>query len=116
MSSSEAAPRVLFLTPGCFDKGGISRYCRYQIRALRELFGSQCVRVLSLMGPDAHGFEEPFGVTWSGSPGSQRKRAPFVARALLEAATSRPDIVHIAHVTYAPLAFWLPRLSGGRNV
>ena len=24
MTSSEAAPRVLFLTPGCFDKGGIS--------------------------------------------------------------------------------------------
>jgi hypothetical protein len=28
--------RVLILTPGVFDKGGISRYVRYQARALAE--------------------------------------------------------------------------------
>ncbi|HEY1942337.1 MAG TPA: hypothetical protein VGH40_09465, partial [Roseiarcus sp.] len=68
-ASTERAPnalRILYLTPGCYDKGGISRYCRYQIQALRENHGAERVTVLSLLGPDQNGFEEPFAVSWRG--------------------------------------------------
>ena len=43
--------KILYLTPGCFDKGGISRYNRYQIQALRMLAGAENVFVFSLLGP-----------------------------------------------------------------
>ena len=42
--------RILYLTPGCFDKGGISRYSRYQIECLREIHGEAAVTVQSLLG------------------------------------------------------------------
>ncbi len=58
--------RVLYLTPGCFDKGGVSRYSRYQIRCLRDWLGDDNVRVLSLMGPDEHSLETPMDVWWHG--------------------------------------------------
>ena len=61
--------RILYLTPGCFDKGGISRYGRYQIEALREVIGAENVRVLSLLGPDGDEFETDFDVAWHSGRG-----------------------------------------------
>lgn len=96
--------RILYLTPGCFDKGGISRYARYQIRALRELLGSENVKVLSLLGPDAESFEEPFAVDWYGSGPTPGSKAAMVARAARLAARTRPDAVMVGHVGLSGLA------------
>ncbi|MCL4752349.1 MAG: glycosyltransferase family 4 protein [Myxococcales bacterium] len=96
--------RVLYLTPGCFDKGGISRYSRYQIRALRDLLGADNVSVLSLLGPGDDSFEEPFEVDWHGSGADSRSKLELVARASSLAAKLRPDAVHVAHVNFAGLA------------
>ena len=115
------APRILYLTPGCFDKGGISRYSRYQIEALRSMGGAQGppqtplgagagddhVRVLSLLGPDADSFEEPFAVdfhAWGNGPGA---KLAFVARAATIAARHRPHLVIAAHVNLSALALAL---------
>lgn len=49
--------RVLFLTIGVFDKGGISRYGRYQTRAFIEIVGRANLKVLSLRGPGRDDFE-----------------------------------------------------------
>lgn len=112
--------RILYLTPGCFDKGGISRYSRYQISALREVCGSENVRVLSLLGPDANAFEDSFGVDWHGTsrPGevSLADRAALVARALGLAATWRPEVVLSAHVNFGPLLTTAGRLAGAGTV
>ena len=59
--------KILYITPGCFDKGGISRYNRYQITACRELFGKENVKVFSLLGPSDDDFEDPFSVEWHGT-------------------------------------------------
>lgn len=99
--------RVLYLTPGCFDKGGISRYSRYQIRALRDLLGPEKVTVLSLLGPGEDCFEEPFEVDWHGSGADRRSKLELVARASQLVARLRPDAVHVAHVNFAGLARWL---------
>ena len=56
---------MLYVTPGCFDKGGISRYGRAQITALRELLGPEQVRVYSIRGPGPGDFETPFPVAWT---------------------------------------------------
>ncbi len=96
--------KILYLTPGCFDKGGISRYCRYQITALRELVGSENVRVLSLLGPDENSFEQSFETTfYSGRVGLGGKVA-LVREALKYLLRWRPDVVWSAHVNMSGLA------------
>jgi phosphatidylinositol alpha-1,6-mannosyltransferase len=114
----DRAPKILFLTPGCFDKGGISRYCRYQIEALRELLGPEQVRTLSLLGPTHDGFETPFDVTWHGgnSTASFAARFRFVLQALRHAVVWRPDVIHCAHVNLTPLVALLKLLSGATTV
>jgi phosphatidyl-myo-inositol dimannoside synthase len=109
-------PRILFLTPGCFDKGGISRYSRYQITALRRLFGADGVRVLSLLGVDRDALETPFGVHWSagGVTGSAKLR--YAARAAREAILWRPDVVHAAHVNLSGLAVAIAGAVGARTI
>ena len=96
--------KVLFLSPGMFDKGGISRYCRYQVRALRELLGSDAVEVFSLLPPDEQAFEEPFGVNFASVGPTGRGKLLFSIAAILAAIDPRPSVVWCAHVHLAPLA------------
>jgi phosphatidyl-myo-inositol dimannoside synthase len=108
--------KILFLTPGCFDKGGISRYSRYQISALRELFGAKNVRVLSLLGPGEDSFEEKFEVHWFAGDNRQSHKARFVAKTLGQVITWRPDIVHVAHVNFSGFAHVASKICGARSV
>ncbi len=112
------SPRILFLTPGCFDKGGISRYCRYQIDALREIVGTKNVRVLSLLGPDPEGFETPYTVSWHGrsAPADYVARVCFTLQALQQAILWRPNVIHCAHVNFTPLLSVLKAISGATTV
>ena len=105
--------KTLYLTPGCFDKGGISRYSRYQIQALRAIHGVEQVRVLSLMGPDPAGFEEPFETDWHGATSNPdfHSRVQFTLQALREMLVWQPDVIHGAHVNFTPLIYWLAKLT-----
>jgi phosphatidyl-myo-inositol dimannoside synthase len=107
--------RVIYLTPGCFDKGGISRYSRYQIKGLREIYGPSNVRVLSLLGPGRDSFEDPFDVEWHGTQvgrASISNKILFAARALWLAKSWRPAVVHAAHVNFGPLLSLAGRVAG----
>jgi phosphatidylinositol alpha-1,6-mannosyltransferase len=113
---------VLYVTPGCFDSGGISRYNRYQITALRELIGEPQVRVYSVRGPAEGDFDTPFHVTWSAG-GSDPKRgasrgqkAALVARMAGDALRYRPRLIVSAHVNLSSLALALARLVRARAV
>lgn len=106
--------KLLYLTIGCFDKGGISRYCRYQIMALREIVGDSQLRVLSLMGPDRDSFEQFFEVTRHGRGNGAVEKVRFVAWTLREALAWRPDLVWCAHVNMAGLARVAARLCTGQ--
>jgi phosphatidylinositol alpha-1,6-mannosyltransferase len=108
--------RALFLTPGCFDKGGISRYCRYQVEALRTVLGRDNLKVLSLLGPGANAFEMPFEVDWHGSDGGLFDKLQFATQAARFVLSTKPDLVHVGHVNLTPLAISLRRLSGVRTV
>lgn len=93
--------KVLYITPGCFDKGGISRYSRYQIQALKEIYGQSQVKVLSFLGPDQNSFEEEINVQYHGSKDNFFQRIIFLFKILQYCVTFRPEIIHIAHVNYA---------------
>ncbi len=112
--------RILYLTPGCFDKGGISRYSRYQISALRDICGINNVRVFSLLGPGIEGFEQRFDVDWHGSGQfgsiSMADRLRFSARTLGTAVHWRPHAIFSAHVNFSPLVSRVGRLSEATTI
>ena len=101
--------KVLVISPGVFDKGGISRYQRFQIRALRERYGQESIRVLSKLGPDGKGFEQDIQVSWYGRPGhtlaktNLTTKIAFLVHALRTAIKDQPDIVLTGHVNLGPL-------------
>jgi phosphatidylinositol alpha-1,6-mannosyltransferase len=103
------------LTPGCFDKGGISRYSRYQITALRELLGDDAVRVYSVRRPDQGDFETPFSVWWTAGGrdpdrgASHAQKLVLALRLAFDAARERPRAIVSAHVNLSGLALALAR-------
>ena len=69
--------KVIYITPGCFDKGGISRYCRYQISAIREIFGKENTYIMSLLGLEPDSIEESFEVEYSGTGNGKLQQIKF---------------------------------------
>jgi phosphatidylinositol alpha-1,6-mannosyltransferase len=108
--------KVFYLTPGCFDKGGISRYSRYQISALRMLVGKENVFVFSVLGPSNEDFEDAFDVTYFASGTSKLKQLAFTTKLYSAAIMNRPDIIISAHVNLSGLAKVLAKLTGAKSV
>ncbi|SLN11613.1 GDP-mannose-dependent alpha-(1-6)-phosphatidylinositol monomannoside mannosyltransferase [Roseivivax jejudonensis] len=112
-----APRRVLFLTTTALEYGGVGRYSRYQIDALREIFGREGVRALSLLGPDPAA-SVSFPLDWHGrGPRSGSvDRARFSLGAAALALSWGPDVIHCAHVNLTPLGVRLAQLCGASTV
>src|SRR5258705_13604795 len=108
--------RILYLTPGCFDKGGISRYNRYQIRSLGELYGFDRIRVLSLFGPATDDLGKEFEVYWHGRKNDLFSKIGFVCSSIVQGLFWRPDFIFVAHVNFSGLAWWVARLCGAKTI
>jgi len=108
--------KTLFLTPGCFDKGGISRYSRYQIDALERIVGAGSLRTMSLLGPTADSLEGFVKVDWVANGNGLRHKAAFALHLLREASTWRPRVIHTAHVHLSGVALAAARVCGARTV
>lgn len=108
--------KIIYLTPGCFDKGGISRYNRYQIRALRDLVGAENVRVYSVLGPGEDSFEEPFDVAFAAGGLGFGNKVAMVGRVTAGCVAMRPDVVLSAHVNLSGLGRVLARAVGAKSV
>jgi phosphatidylinositol alpha-1,6-mannosyltransferase len=109
--------KILYLTPGCFDKGGISRYNRFQIQAFREIAGDDNVRVYSLRRKKPGDFEEGFAVAWQArSDRHLPNKIEFAMRVTVEALTWRPDVILVAHVYMSGFALMLGKLVGAKVV
>lgn len=106
--------KILFVTPGCFDKGGISRYNRYQIEVLRTLYGNDQIRVLSLLGPDSNSIEEELKVHWHGSPIFFLSKIQLVWQMVKALLFWRAEIIHVGHVNFSGLAVILGKLFGAK--
>ncbi len=108
--------RILILTTGCFDKGGVSRFTRYQASALRQLYGDSEVRVLSLLGPDEHAIEEPFTTSWHGHRFGLVDKVRMSGQAVRHAVAWKPDVILAAHLSLGYLAYLLSKVIGSVSV
>lgn len=108
--------RILYISPGCFDKGGISRYNRYQISALRELCGAPQIKVASVHPRAAGDFEEHFDVDYCGRGVSVSSKILFFLVVLRTILFWRPAIVWVGHVNLSGMAVWLAKLTGAQVV
>lgn len=109
--------KILYLTPGCFDKGGISRYNRFQIQAIREIVGDSDVRVYSARQKKQGDFEGFFDVTWAAHKDSHVvNKVEFAAKVALEALRWQPDVIWVAHVYMSGLALMLGKLIKAKVV
>lgn len=108
--------KILYLTPGCYDKGGISRYSRYQINALRKIKHIKNITILSLLGHDLHSFEEEFNINWSANGNSLINKVIFSLKAFITTIRSRPDVIHIAHVNLSFLGFLCCKLVNSKLI
>jgi len=115
--SENGSPRVkiLYLSPGCFDKGGISRYNRYQISALRHLVGEKNVRTYSVLGPDDKSFEAAFDVTYAAGGVRTLQKLSYAARLIDDAVKFKPQLVLSAHVNLSGLCVFASKLTGARS-
>jgi phosphatidylinositol alpha-1,6-mannosyltransferase len=107
--------KAAFLATGIFDKGGISRYGRYQIRALREVLDGR-VRAFSLLGHSTNDFEEPFHVEYHGGTASLLNKTRFSWNVFKTFLSWRPSIVWCNHLHLLPLALALKAFVPGAKV
>jgi phosphatidylinositol alpha-1,6-mannosyltransferase len=108
--------KILYLTPGCFDKGGISRYSRYQITALRELVGAANVKVHSILGPTHDDFEDDFEVTSYAGGLSTFNKFNYLRNVLTSALLHHPDVIFSAHINISGVTQLLAKLTGAKTV
>jgi len=109
-------PHLLYITPGCFDKGGISRYNRYQIAAFRDLLGPSHVSVYSLAGHSPEDFEDPFSIRFAAGGLSASHKLQLLARTTFDVLRERPSIILAAHVNLSGVARALARIAGSVSV
>jgi phosphatidylinositol alpha-1,6-mannosyltransferase len=108
--------KILYITPGCFDKGGISRYCRYQITALRTIFPASDLHFMSLLGQEMDSIEEDFHVDYSGQQNSKIEQLKFALWFCWKVLSWRPEVIHCAHVNFSGMAVVLARLIKAKTV
>jgi phosphatidylinositol alpha-1,6-mannosyltransferase len=108
--------KVLYLGTNLLSKGGIPRYSRYQVRALRESWGTDAVDVFCLHPEGDDDFEDPFELDWVGGGTGRVSRLHFAARAIHRARARRPDVVLANHLSLAPVAVAAARASGARSL
>lgn len=105
--------KVLYLSTGVFDKGGISRYSRYQIEAMRSSGIVKKLYAMSLWPRKGDIFEDDFHVdrAYSGIPVTSK--AHFTSDALGIAAAMHPDVVWANHLCLGFLALSAAKLVKG---
>lgn len=107
--------KILFLATNIFAKGGIQRYTRAQIQALRELVGETSVKTLVLHPPLEDQFEEPFTVDYIGHGLSWRGRLDFIAHSILDGIHEQPTLIWTNHIALLPLAKTVSLISSGNT-
>ena len=102
--------KILYISPGVFDKGGISRYNRYQVEALRNIYGTNKVRVLSLHAPDFESFETGFKVQWHGNGAGLLSKLKFTCQIFCQIIIWAPNLIFVGHVNHSGLVHAISKL------
>jgi phosphatidylinositol alpha-1,6-mannosyltransferase len=93
---------IVYLSIGLRAKGGIARYSRYQIRALRELVGPRNLFVCSLIGAGDNDFEDEFAIDYEGKGTGIVSETRFLLSAIEKCWTTSPVIIWSDHVRFLP--------------
>lgn len=101
-TNSRSQGKIIYLAIGLLDKGGIARYCRYQIRALRETVGDENVFVLALRRPGIDDFEDSIEVQYQGAGLGIVSEAAFLFVHLRKCLAEKPKIIWSSHVRFLP--------------
>lgn len=102
---------LVYGSPGLFDMGGIARYGRYQVQALRTLLGSQNVEILSMLAPAAGGFDEPLQVDAVAGGNAFSNKVKFAGAFVARARAHR--IYWSGHLNYTPIVVPLAATTAG---
>jgi phosphatidyl-myo-inositol dimannoside synthase len=106
--------QIVYAAPGLFDMGGIARYGRYQVGALRSIVGAAHMQVVSMLGPEASGFDEPIEVDAVAGGNGVSNKVRFVAAI---AGRARPRRIYWSgHLNYTPLTLPLAAVTAGTSV
>jgi len=117
-SSETAEPiskklKILVLATDVFSTGGIQRYIRYQIKALRSIDWLDKIVVFSLWPKRQDDlFEEDFRVDYEGKGADFFSKIIFSLRAIAVAVRKKPDLVLCNHISFTPLAAIIQKLTG----
>lgn len=106
--------RALVLTTDVFMKGGVQRYSRGVVDAIRHIAGEEAVSVFVVNRPDTRQFETSIDVDYVGGGTGWVAKARYGLRVLGWVARHRGDLglVWCAHLHLGPLGAVAARLSG----
>lgn len=106
--------RIIYGSPGLFDMGGIARYGRAQVAALRAIAGAENVEVLSMLAPAPNGFDEPIDVDVVAGGNGLGNKVRFASAFATRIGPRR--MYWSGHINYAPIVYPLAAASGGMAV
>jgi len=96
-----------FLATDIFSKGGVARYNRFQVKALREILENRLF-VFSLIGPSESAFESDIEVNWfAGNSFSWMNKLKYFRYVFLQTFQFRPNLIVTGHINLGPLALVL---------
>jgi len=102
--------KILYLATDFFLKGGIQRYSRAQVQALRELFGEENITTMSVHASGENAYEKHFYADYIGDGTSTISRIRYVLSALHSALYENYDVVFANHISLLPVAILLSKV------
>jgi len=104
---------ILVLATDAFSTGGIQRYIRYQIKALRSIDRLGGIIVFSLNPKkEIDSFEDFFQVDYEGKGSGFFSKIIFSLKAVVVAKRKKINFVFCDHVSLTPLAMLIQKLTG----
>ncbi len=105
--------KLLLLATDVFEKGGIQRYARYQIKALREMPNIvEKAFIFSLLGKTPTSFEKDISLDYVAGGLSLIKKIFFAVKAIFFARSNNINMIICNHISLTPIARFLKSFFG----
>jgi glycosyltransferase involved in cell wall biosynthesis len=105
-------PKILFLATDLFSKGGITRYVRYQLRALKEVIGSGSIKLFSFLPPRGDEFEGDFHVDYIQGSNTYLNKVLFLIKSIFFVKQNKINLIISDHVRLAFIGFLAKKILG----
>ncbi len=102
--------KILLIVSDIFFKGGIQRYARYQLKALRDIYGKNNVFIFSYCKKGENSFEEDINVEYFEEKKGIMGKINFMVRSLDFIKKKDINTVIINHINLSPIGFIAKKL------